>query len=159
VLIEFNIDTVDVPHLNVLVRSLCALDVLYLRAHPQTPLLKESGVVYKTQPHGCERFRTVPEVIAAGSGDCDQLAPWRAAELRVRHGVKALPEVRRMAVGLWHVYVRLPNGAVEDISAHLGMPVPASLARIGRAIIRARKTNPHAPAFDSARASVFGDNA
>jgi hypothetical protein len=154
-LIEFNLPTVDVRHLNVLVRSLCALDVLYLRAHPQTPLLKQSGVVYKTQPHGCERFKTVPDVIAAGSGDCDQLAPWRAAELRVRQGIRALPEVKRMSDKLWHVYVRLPDGTVEDISAHLGMPVPAALARIGRAIL-ARK-NPHAPALATARASVFGN--
>ena len=138
-LIEFHLPTVDVTHLNVLVRALCALDVLYLRAHPRTPLLKASGVRYKTQPKGCERFRTVPAVLAAGQGDCDQLAPWRAAELRVRYGIKAVPEVKRMGRNLWHVYVRLPDGKVEDISAHLGMPVPASLARLGRQIIRKRK--------------------
>lgn len=137
-LIEFNLPTVDVPHLNVLVRALCALDVIYLRAHPQTPLLKQSGVVYKNQPRGCERFKTVPAVLEAGSGDCDQLAPWRAAELRVRYGIKAMPEVRQMGPTLWHVYVRMPNGKVEDISAHLGMKVPASLARLGRDIIRKR---------------------
>lgn len=136
--IEFSLPTVDVKHLNALVRTLCALDVLYLQQHPETPLLKESGVVYKTQPAGCERFLTVPAVLAAGSGDCDQLAPWRAAELRVRQGIKALPEVRRMSDRLWHVYVRMPNGSVEDISAHLGMPVPASLAALGREIIRKR---------------------
>lgn len=148
-LIEFNLPTVDVKHLNVLVRALCALDVLYLRAHPQTPLLKSSGVVYRTQPHGCERFKTVPDVIAAGSGDCDQLAPWRAAELRVRHGIKALPEVKRMSANLWHVYVRMPDGSVEDISAHLGMPVPPRLAALGREILR--KKNAHAPAAYPAR--------
>ena len=147
-LIQFDLETVDVRHLNVLVRSLCALDVLYLRAHPQTPLLKQSGVRYATQPGGCERFLTVPKILAAGSGDCDQLAPWRAAELRVREGIQALPEVRRMSDKLWHVYVRMPNGAVEDISAHLGMPVPESLARIGRAIIARRQ---HESALDSDR--------
>lgn len=148
-LIEFNLPTVDVRHLNVLVRSLCALDVLYLRAHPRTPLLKASGVVYKTQPHGCERFKTIPNVIAAGNGDCDQLAPWRAAELRVRHGVKAMPEVKRMGENLWHVYVRMPDGSVEDISAHLGMPVPPRLAALGREILR--KKNANASAAYSAR--------
>lgn len=137
--IEFNLESVDVPQLNVLVRALCALDVVYLRAHPRTPLLKKSGVRYQTQPRGCERFKTVPAVLAAGSGDCDQLAPWRAAELRVRYGIKAMPEVRQMGPNLWHVYVRMPDGKVEDISAHLGMPVPASLARLGREILRKRK--------------------
>lgn len=138
-LIEFSLPTVDVQHLNVLVRALCALDVIYLRAHPRTPLLKASGVRYQTQPKGCERFRTVPAVLAAGQGDCDQLAPWRAAELRVRYGIRAMPEVKKMGANLWHVYVRMPDGRVEDISAHLGMPVPATLARMGREIIRRKR--------------------
>lgn len=155
-LIEFNLPTVDVKHLNVLVRALCALDVLYLRAHPNTPLLKASGVRYQTQPRGCERFRTVPDVLAAGSGDCDQLAPWRAAELRVKQGIRALPEVRRMSTNLWHVYVRMPDGSVEDISAHLGMPVPANLARIGRAIL-SRKTG-YASDPRSPRLAVSGQH-
>jgi len=153
VLIEFNLPTVDVRHLNVLVRSLCALDVLYLRAHPQTPALKESGVIYKNQPHGCERFLTVPAVLEQGNGDCDQLAPWRAAELRVRHGIKAMPEVKRMSTNLWHVFVRMPDGSVEDISAHLGMPVPPQLAALGRELIRKRK---HASLADSNRAISAG---
>jgi hypothetical protein len=140
VLIEFNLPTVDVKHLNVLVRALCALDVLYLRANPKTPRVKESGVVYANQPRGCERFLTVPAIMARGTADCDQLAPWRAAELRVRDGIKAMPEVRRMSKNLWHVYVRMPDGSVEDISAHLGMRVPEKLARIGRAILE-RKHN------------------
>lgn len=144
-LVEFNLPTVDVKHLNVLVRALCALDVLYLRANPRTPSLKESGVRYANQPRGCERFLTVPAILARGNADCDQLAPWRAAELRVRHGIKAMPEVRRMSENLWHVYVRMPNGSVEDISAHLGMKVPERLARIGRAIIARKNASAHHP--------------
>jgi hypothetical protein len=151
VLIEFHLPDVDVRRLNVLVRALTALNVVYLREHPETPLLKESGVRYQTQPHGCERFLTVPAVLAAGNGDCDQLAPWRAAELRVRHGIKALPEVRRMSKNLWHVFVRRPDGTAEDISAHLGMPVPASLAKLGRAILEKRK---HVPLTHSDRLAV-----
>lgn len=138
-LIEFNLPTVDVKHLNVLVRALCALDVMYLRANPNTPRLKESGVRYANQPRGCERFLTVPAILAKGNADCDQLAPWRAAELRVRDGIQAMPEVRRMSENLWHVFVRMPDGSVEDISAHLGMRVPESLARIGRAIIERKR--------------------
>lgn len=152
-LIEFHLPTVDVRHLNVLVRALCALDVIYLRAHPQTPLLKDSGVRYKTQPKGCERFLTVPAVLAAGSGDCDQLSPWRAAELRVKHNIRAMPEVRKMGKNLWHVYVRMPDGSVEDISAHLGMPVPATLAALGRDILRKRQQH---ESFNRARLVAAG---
>jgi hypothetical protein len=148
--IQFELDRADVRELNVLVRALCALNVLYLRAHPRTPLLKRSGVRYRTQPAGCERFLTIPKVLAAGSGDCDQLAPWRAAELRVHHGIRAMPEVRRMGNRLWHVYVRYPNGKVEDISAVLGMPIPPRLAALGRAILRKRHASTHP--YRSARA-------
>lgn len=135
-IIEYNIPSpVDARTLNIFVRALCAYNVLWLRAHPDTPNIFESGVRYQTQPIGVEHFIPIPLIIQAGSGDCDQLASWRAAELRVRKNVKAMPEVKRMGSGLFHVFVRMPNGAAEDISAHLGMPVPQKLAAIGRAMI------------------------
>lgn len=134
--IEFDVEKPDKPQLTVLVRALTALDMLYLLAHPKAPLLSKSGVRYESQPGGGERFLTIPAVLAAGSGDCDQLAPWRAAELRVRYGIRAMPEVKRMGKNLWHVFVRYPDGRVEDVSAALGMPVPPRLAALGRAIIR-----------------------
>lgn len=137
--IEFELAHVDVPQVTILVRALTALNMLYLRKHPNAPLLSESGVKYRSQPAGCERFKTIPMILAAGSGDCDQLAPYRAAELRVRYGIKAMPEVKRMSANLWHVYVRYPDGRVEDVSAALGMRVPPRLAAIGRAIIRRRQ--------------------
>jgi len=133
--VAFELDAVKTPQISILVRSLCALNVLYLRQHPHAPPLYATGVRYRTQPGGVERFRTIPQVLEAGEGDCDQLAPWRAAELRVRHGIKATPEVRQMGPNLWHVYVRLPNGRVEDVSAHLGMRVPQNLVRLGREIM------------------------
>lgn len=142
--IEFDVGAPDALQLTVLVRALTALNVLWLRAHPKAPLLSKSGVVYESQPGGCEYFKTIPAVLAAGSGDCDQLAPWRAAELRVRHGIRAQPEVRRMGANLWHVYVRYPDGRVEDVSAALGMKVPARIAAIGQRILRRKyASHPH----------------
>jgi hypothetical protein len=139
--IEFELAHVDVPQVTVLVRALTALNMLYLRAHPRTPLVHQSGVRYETQPTGCERFLTVPRLLARGHGDCDQLAPWRAAELRVRYGIRAMPEVKRMGKNLWHVYVRLPDGRVEDVSARLGMRVPPRLAALGREILRRKRVS------------------
>lgn len=147
-IIEYNIPSpVDVRTLNIFVRALCAYNVLWLRTHPNAPNLYESGVRYKTQPMGCEHFAPIPLVLAAGSGDCDQLAPWRAAELRVRKGIKALPEVKQMGPGLFHVFVRLPDRSVEDVSAHLGMPVPKRLADKGRRLLAA-KGRTHATAIN-----------
>lgn len=150
-LIEFDIPSpVDVKALNIFVRALAAYDTLWLQRNPGTPALYESGVRYKSQPAGFERFAPIPLILAAGSGDCDQLAPWRAAELRVRHGIKALPEVRQFGDRLFHVYVRLPNGKAEDPSAHLGMKVPEKLAAAGRALLRKQ----HAPLAPIAAAGV-----
>jgi hypothetical protein len=140
--IEFELARVDAPQVTVLVRALTALNMLYLRTHPRAPLLHKSGVVYKTQPGSSERFKTIPAILAAGNADCDQLAPWRAAELRVRYGIAAMPEVKRMGKNLWHVYVRYPDGRVEDVSAALGMPVPARLAALGREILRRKRRAP-----------------
>lgn len=138
-LIEFNVPSpVDARTLNIFCRALCAYDVMWLRQHPETPPLYKSGVRYVEQPMGVEEFKPIPLVLAAGSGDCNQLAPWRAAEIRVRHGIKALPEVKQMGPRLFHVYVRLPNGEVEDTSARLGMAVPERLAALGREILRKR---------------------
>lgn len=153
--IQFELARVDVPQVTVLLRALTALNMLWLRAHPRAPLLSKSGVKYKSQPVGCEHFRTIPAILAAGSGDCDQLAPWRAAELRVRYGIRATPEVRRMGKNLWHVYVRYPDGRVEDVSAALGMPVPPRLAALGRAIIRRKKRVSAHRASHSTRSRAF----
>lgn len=139
-LIEFDIPSpVDERVLNIFVRALCAYDVLWLQRHPETPDLYKSGVKYERQPMGAERFLPIPMVIAAGGGDCDQLAPWRAAELRVRHGIKAMPEVRKMESHLFHVFVRMPNGKAEDISARLGMSIPSHLVAKGQEILRRQR--------------------
>ena len=139
-LIEFEIPSpVDAKALNIFVRALCAYDVLWLERHPEAPDLYNSGVRYRTQPLGVERFKPVPLILAQGNADCDQLAPWRAAELRVRHGIKAMPEVKKMGQALYHVFVRLPDGSAEDVSAHLGMKVPERLAAAGRKLPPPRK--------------------
>ena len=104
------------------------LNCLYLAAVPDCPPLYESGVRFRPEDRDCddgtcqeERFCTIPVVLRARSGDCDDLAPWRAAELYVRHGVQARPEIVQINPRSWHVVVRLPDGQVEDPSALLGM--------------------------------------
>lgn len=57
--------------------------------------------------------------------NCEDLACWRAAELRVRFGVQATPtftyKVRANGSYLYHITVRLPDGRIEDPSRRLGM--------------------------------------
>lgn len=122
------------------VYALAAWNVDWLRRNPRTPKLYASGVRYAPDPLGsAEDFRTIPRVLAARSGDCDDLAAWRVAELRLQ-GVRAHPAVLKMQEGLWHVFVRLPGGGAEDPSAHLGMQVPQRFIDAGR---RLQQSNPH----------------
>jgi hypothetical protein len=83
------------------------------------PSLYESGVRYRRQ-RGPERFRPISEVYQRRSGDCDQLASWRAAELR-EAGIEAIAIPVRINPRLFHVIVKYPNGRIEDPSLKLGM--------------------------------------
>jgi hypothetical protein len=56
---------------------------LYIRTH-RVPPLYESGVLYQEEPlgQGYEEFAPIPNVLMRGWGDCDDLVPWRVAELQ-----------------------------------------------------------------------------
>ena len=90
------------------------------------PRIYESGVVYEREAKGApmpgvERFQTARDVHLLGHGDCDGLAPWRAAECVVLDGDRnAHAVVVPSSVG-YHVVVRHGDGTVEDPSAELGM--------------------------------------
>lgn len=101
------------------------IDQFYLQLH-HVPPLYESGVRYMREPpNTTEEFATVPVILARGWGDCDDLAPWRVAELR-QLGEKAEVRLqwkksRRHGGRMYHVVVRRQNGEIEDPSALLGM--------------------------------------
>ena len=73
---------------------------------------------------GGERFRDIGRIIEKGAADCDNVATWRAAELR-QAGIKASPYItwkRRLDGGsTYHVLVRWPDNTLEDPSLLLGM--------------------------------------
>lgn len=108
----------------------------YIRQHKVPPLYL-SGVRYAEEPvnilklgsspsERVEEFACIPAVIERGWGDCDDLAPWRCAELRFHERERAKIKidwrthpVTRQKV--YHVLVRRGDGSVEDPSAKLGM--------------------------------------
>lgn len=114
--------------LNALVRA----NIRYIGAEiyqgRRVPLLYQSGVRYAEEPWNAngarvEEFADIPTVYARRWGDCDDLAPWRVAELRamgepakIRITWKTLKSGR-----LFHVLVRRANGQIEDPSKILGM--------------------------------------
>ena len=94
---------------------------LGLRAHKPgvAKVLKKVQEVF-----GGERFRDVGVLVGRGKGDCDNIASWRAAELR-QAGVKANPRIKgRKRPGggtTYHVDVMWPDDSSEDPCLLLGM--------------------------------------
>lgn len=80
---------------------------------------------------GGERFRDIGRILDNGGGDCDNLACWRAAELR-QAGIPARPALiwRERPDGgtTYHVIVLHPDKTVEDPSLLLGMGGEARVA-------------------------------
>jgi len=104
--------------------GLCHLNyVLLSRArlsgNPLPPLYR-SGVRYKREQPGRERWLNVFELYEAGVGDCEDLAAARVAELRMA-GIPALPWVKRTGARKYHAQVARPDDTIEDPSLILGM--------------------------------------
>lgn len=103
---------------------LTALNRTYLRnaksLGKRIPRLYDAGVRYRKQPRGRERFLGIPQVLARRSGDCDQLACWRAAELQ-EQGIDARAVPISQSDNLFHIIVKWPDGRLEDPSRRLGM--------------------------------------
>ena len=111
--------------LNILLNALTQIDMQYLRNHPQTPIIYQSGVRYVEEPPGLEDWRDIPTCLRERQGDCEELACWRAAELNVRQGIAAFPifGFRTLSNGnvVYHIRVQYPNGYIDDPSRVLGM--------------------------------------
>jgi transglutaminase-like putative cysteine protease len=83
------------------------------------PPIYASGVKYSARDPQ-ERWQLPSETMARGRGDCEDLATWRAAELRLR-GEPARVVVRRTGPRVLHAVVMRADGRVEDPSKRLGM--------------------------------------
>lgn len=94
------------------------------RANRSFPPLYEAGVLYKPEPviggKRREEWLTADRVLKRRHADCEDLAGYRAAELRMA-GVPARAVARRSGPRKFHAVVRWPNGQYEDPSRILGM--------------------------------------
>lgn len=109
------------------IRTLVALNRLWLRFHPETKTLYESGVFYRREMPGREEWFGIPAVIEQGWADCEDLAAWRVAELlegKSGYDPDAKPWFRVRKIGdsyRGHVIVKRGDGSFEDPSIVLGM--------------------------------------
>jgi hypothetical protein len=106
-----------------LLDALTEINCEFLENNPDFPYLYGSGVAYSHDGND-DPWMDAPTALAAGAGDCEDFACWRAAELRVRFGIDANACWLRKSEGgdqLIHVFVSLPGGRTEDPSRLLGM--------------------------------------
>lgn len=92
------------------------------------PRLYESGARYRKEKE--DTWRHADDVLCSGWGDCEDLAAWRAAELRVSgEDPDARVYVYRSGPQRFHAVVARGNGRIEDPSIILGMRVSAARQR------------------------------
>ena len=79
------------------------------------PPLYKSGLVYRPEEVGHEEWQNAVELLRSGEGDCEDLAAYRAAELRMQ-GEPATVAIVRTRRGTYHAVVRRADGTTEDPS-------------------------------------------
>lgn len=118
--------------MRILLEALTQIDEDWLRRYPgRYPPIHQSGVRYEREPPGQEEWLDIPQLLEEGKGDCEDLACWRAAELRVQ-GYDAHPDFTCRKVELpggrslrvFHIVVRI-GPILEDPSRDLGMGAPS----------------------------------
>jgi len=104
--------------------ALTDIDARYLQRHPEVAPIHQAGVRYEEEPPGQEDWQDVATTLRTRTCDCDDISPWRAAELRVRLlNARAIMKPQKKADGssLYHILTLMPDGTVEDTSRDLGM--------------------------------------
>lgn len=119
-------EDVSPPVMNAGLEATTRLDEQQIK-RGDVPLFQDAGpgtrFVWQPEPPGAERFDHAKRVLARGWGDCDDLAPWRSASLRVTGedpGARAV--VVRSGPNRWHAIVQRSDGSLEDPSRTAGMP-------------------------------------
>lgn len=108
-----------------LLEALAQINLEWLREHPETAPLFQSARYRDDSHKRYDEWCDIPTTGTRQHGDCDDLVPWRIAELRLR-GINARPMARYQGHGphaTYHVLVRLPDGTTEDPSHILGMRI------------------------------------
>ena len=107
--------------------ALVALNVGYIQRGWPVPPLYSGAIRYALEGRNSkgerrERWLCAPEVARIGFGDCEDLACYRAGELRASGEDSVASAVAiKTAIG-WHIIVQRGDGTTEDPSRRLGMP-------------------------------------
>lgn len=102
--------------------GLVALNYVLLGRMRAAPKLYRSRVRYVPEPRGTEKWQNAVQLLKSRKGDCEDLAAYRAAELRLFYGIPARAVAYRSGKRKFHAVVLYPSGELEDPSKRLGMP-------------------------------------
>jgi len=115
---------VTIPQLEAAVNGLAGIGVAEM-TDPATraliPPLYGGRIRYLREPVDKEEWQTPLITAQLGTGDCEDLAAYRIAELHVQGETEAKARVLRISPVLRHVVVARASGHIEDPSAKLGM--------------------------------------
>lgn len=94
--------------------------------HGEVPHIRDAiadGVKWRPEPFkDGEHFDLAEQVTGRGWGDCDDLAPWLAGDLRASGAdPNAITRVYQSGPNRWHVVVQTSNGEILDPSRWAGM--------------------------------------
>lgn len=102
-----------------LVRLNVALMEHALERGVEAPYLYDTDVVYRREKPGEEWWENADDIIGIvkkKSGDCEDLAAYHAAWLRVFEGEMARVHIKRTARGTFHAVVLREDGTIDDPS-------------------------------------------
>lgn len=112
----------SVAVLHALLAEHVAACVADLHAWAHAVPLYRAGVRYRAEASGRERWQLPRETESLGYGDCEDLASYRCAELRVSgEDRRATVTTYQSAPHIRHCVVRRGDGRIEDPSRRLGM--------------------------------------
>lgn len=106
--------------LEAFLEGMTALNTGIIRGSGLPPLF-EAGVVYRREPRGREQWLHAAQLVRRGFGDCEDLACYRAADLRVYESEPARVRVLRTGRKTLHAVVERADGSIEDVARALGM--------------------------------------
>lgn len=90
---------------------------------PASPL--DANVRYQREASGLEEWNMSIYVVRIGWGDCEDLACWEAAGMRVTgEDPDARAALIQTGKHLYHCVVELSDGSYRDVCPALGMHVP-----------------------------------
>lgn len=105
--------------LNGALEGLVLVNVALMQASPVPfPHIGQTAVIFRQERRsGVERWQTAPQLVESTVGDCEDIAGYHAAWLRVYNRLDARAVAIPTGVrGRWHAVVRSPDGRTLDIA-------------------------------------------